>query len=488
MLRWFSLALILFAIVILTLQLIRFSRIWANFPGTLTIAGVPIGGMNRQQAAQRLLEVYTTPIVLRYNDAVIHLSPNTIGFELNIEAMLAAADIERIKKPFWDALWDYLWDRPSDAVNIPLSASYSEERLRAYLESEIAPRYDQPATAARPIPGTVNFQPGQEGAALDIDRSILLIENSLRSISNRSVTLPLARTSPDRPTLLNLEILLRQTIDLSGFDGVIGLYLLDLQNGQDIYLLRQDDTDITTPPDIVFTASSTIKIPIMVSIFRRLGEDIDENVMMNLERMIAQSENQASDWLMQNVLNVVDGPLIVSEDMKILGLENTFLAGYFFTGAPLLEIFETPANQRTDVNTEPDPYNQTTPLEIGLLLQDIYHCAQNGQGSLIASFPGEITQAECQMMIDNLVKDRLAFLIQAGVPDGTSVGHKHGWVTDIFGIIHDMSDAAIVFTPGGDYVLTIFLYHPIQIVFDPGNELFKNLARAVYNFYNLPER
>jgi beta-lactamase class A len=49
-----------------------------------------------------------------------------------------------------------------------------------------------------------------------------------------------------------------------------------------------------------------------------------------------------------------------------------------------------------------------------------------------------------------------------------------------------MSDAAIVYTPGGDYVLAVYLYHPVQIVFDPTNKLVADLSRAVYHFYNLP--
>ncbi len=76
--------------------------------------------------------------------------------------------------------------------------------------------------------------------------------------------------------------------------------------------------------------------------------------------------------------------------------------------------------------------------------------------------------------------------VQAGVPDGTNVAHKHGWVTDAYGIIHDMSEAAIVFTPGGEFGFTVYMYHPVQIVFDPANHLVKDLARAIYNFYNLP--
>ena len=51
------------------------------------------------------------------------------------------------------------------------------------------------------------------------------------------------------------------------------------------------------------------------------------------------------------------GPLAVTEDMRTIGLNNTFLAGYFAPGSVLLQDFQTPANQRTDISTDPDRYN-----------------------------------------------------------------------------------------------------------------------------------
>lgn len=486
-LRWGSLILVLFSVILVVLQLVRFSRLRAYFPAGLTIASIPVGNLDRQQAADRLLEVFTLPVEATYNKEVVHIDPAIIGFSIDLDTMLTAADQVRTLQPFWQAFWDYLWGRPAQSQDIPLTASYSEDRLRGFLQTEISARYDQPATAAKPVVGTVNFEPGVQGTVLDIDRAILMIEIALHSTSQRTVMLPLQRTTPSHPSFTNLEILLRQTIELSGFDGLVGLYLADLQSGQEIRFITQQGTDYTYPPDVAFTASSTIKVPVMVSVFRRLGTQIDSETSQNLEAMIARSENPATDWLMERVLDPGTGPLVVTEDMQILGLENTFLAGYFFQGARLLEVYTTPANQRTDITTEPDPYNQTTPLEMGVLLLDIYQCATGGNGNLIAAFDGDITQSECQVMIDNLLKDKTARLIEAGLPDGTNIAHKHGWVTDIYGIIHDMSDAAIVYTPSGNYVLTIFLYDVEQIIFDPANEMVKNLSRAIYNYYNLPE-
>ncbi len=445
-----------------------------------------MGQLSRQAAAERLLTVYSRPIELNYNEAIIDLDPNTVGFSLDTDAMLAAAEQERTRSSFWVAYWNYLWDRPTPNVNIPLRANYSEERLREYLKNEIATRYDQPPTSAIPVVGTTNFQAGSAGSELDVERAIPLIEASLFTLDQRSVSLPIQKSDPTKPTFQNLEVLLRQTIDLSGFDGLIGIYVGDLQTGQSVNFILDKGAQVTTPPDVAFTASSTIKIPIMISVFRRIGENPDAETTRNLEDMIAKSINTAADWLMQNKIDHSKGPLMVTDDMHTLGLDNTFLGGYFFAGAPLLEVFHTQANQRTDVNTEPDPYSQTTPSEMGQLLMDLYQCANMGGGALVAAFPGEIDQAECQAMINYLIQDRIALLIQAGVPDGTNVAHKHGWVTDAYGIIHDMSDAAIVFTPGGDFVFTIYMYHPVQIIFDPANQLVKDLSRAIYNYYNIP--
>ena len=485
-LRWGSLVLILLAVVVTTLQLVRFSRLWINFPPSLSISGIPVGQLTRQQAVERLLTIYSQPIELYYNESIIHLDPTAVGFVIDTDSILAASEQERTRISFWEAYWNYLWDRPTLQVDIPLRATYSEDRLRTYLQTEIATRYDQLPTPAKPVIGTINFQPGTSGSELDLDRAIPLIETALFSTNHRSLVLPIKKTSPTHPTFQNLDVLLRQTIDLSDFGGIIGLYVEDLQTGQNISFILDQGTQVATPPDVAFTASSTIKIPIMVSVFRRIGENLDAETVKNLEDMIAKSINSAADWLMQNKIDRDKGPILVTEDIRTLGLDNTFLGGYFYAGAPILEVFNTPANQRTEITTEPDIYSQTTPSEIGQLLHDIYQCANMNGGSLIAAFPGEVTQTECQSMVNYLIQDRIALLVQAGVPDGTNVAHKHGWVTDIYGIIHDMSDAAIVFTPGGDFIFTIYMYHPVQIIFDPANQLVKDLSRAIYNYYNIP--
>jgi hypothetical protein len=146
----------------------------------------------------------------------------------------------------------------------------------------------------------------------------------------------------------------------------------------------------------------------------------------------------------------------------------------------------TPGNSRSDVSTQPDPYSQTTPSEMGILLADLYQCAQNGGGALVAAFPDKVNPATCQLLIDFMAQDKLGALIQGGVPDGTLVPHKHGYVlSPRDGVMHDTSDVGIVYSPGGNFVLSIYTYHPVQNIWDITNPLFINLTQAVYNYFNV---
>lgn len=485
LLRWISLLFIAAAIGLTMVELTRYSRLRANYPSGMTIAGVPVGGVDPQTAAQRLLQVYETPIEIQYAGAIIHMDPALAGFQMDIEAMLAAADLQRTGSPFWSGFWDYLWNRETPVTDVPLIASFNEERLRTYLREEIAPRYDVPAVAAQPLPGQPTFAAGTTGQELDIERAVLLIEDALRSPTNRSVSLTFQRTTPGRPPLQNLETLLKQIIEINRFDGVVGLYMLDLQTGAEIHFGYNRLQPVPVEPDIAFTASSTIKIPILVSTFKNLGPVLSEAVAADALEMVTKSENPASDRLMDRIAPG-RGPLAVTEDMRAIGLQNTFIAGYFYDRAPLLQIFKTPSNQRTDINTAPDIYNQTTPSEMGALLADIYQCAQNGGGALIAAFSGKLDQAACQQMIEYLKRDKIGVLLEAGVPEGTQIAHKHGWISGPSGVIQNISDAGIVYTPGGNYVLVIFVYHPVQTVWEPVSTMIAQLSQAVYNYFNLP--
>lgn len=484
LIRWIALALIIAGVILTIFQLAIYSRLRSTFTTGTTIGGVDVSNLSPDEAATRITQAYAIPIEMHYGEDIIQAKPAALGFSLDLAGMMAAADQARTSSPFWSGFIDYLFNRLPNAQAIPLRSKIDLVVLKAFLTNEIAARYDQDATAFVPVPGTVNFETGTPGRKLDIDKSADLVSNALKEPSPRIVNLVTVQTGSLRPSLITLKVLLQQIVDAAGFTGQVEIYMIDLQTGNELQVAYQAGEQLT--PEIAFSADSTIKIPIMVEAYRRLSEPISSEYAKLIEDMIIRSDNTAPDKLMSSLMDTTLGPLEVTKTMKALGLKNTFLAGMFYNGAPLLQRISTTANSRTDVNTDPDPYNQTTPVDIGLLLNDIYECAQNGGGSFTAAFPGEITQNECKSMISYLTQNHIGVLIEAGVPEGTKVAHKHGWAIDpVDGLMHTVGDAALVYTPGGNYILTIFIHNDAQIIWDAANRMYADLSSAVYNYFNL---
>ena len=89
-------------------------------------------------------------------------------------------------------------------------------------------------------------------------------------------------------------------------------------------------------------------------------------------------------------------------------------------------------------------------------------------------------------MIELLSHNKNGALLESGVPEGTLTAHKHGWTTESDSLIHAISDAGILFTPGGDYVMTVYLHNRDQLLWDPANAMVSWLSQAAYEFFNQP--
>jgi beta-lactamase class A len=462
-LRWVSIGLLIIAIGLVFFEVVTYSRERSRLPNRLTIAGVQVGGLSQTDALERLLQVYGTPVELQYDEDVIQLNPASVGFRLDTEVMLAAAELARTETDFWSGFWDFLWNRPGESRFVPLKSEFSQTELETNLR-DIAARYDLPPKPAEPVPGSPSFSLGEPGRVLDIARARELVGEILNSPFNRKIILPV----------------------LAEFDGLSVIYLQDLQTGEEIHFALLEGEEIEVEPDIAFTAASTIKIGIMTAFYRLFDEPLDEEADRLIYEMIVFSGNDPADWLVERIEAQsplgTHGPVAVTTTLRELGLESTFIGGYFRPGSPLLIFPQTPGNQRTDVTTSPDPYNQTTAAEMATLLVDIYRCAQGG-GALLAAFPEDIRVEECEKMLDLLAQNKLGYLIEAGVPEGTRVAHKHGFVDSPLDFV---VDSGIVYTPGGNYVLSIFLWNDPPMIWDPTARLVSDLSRAIYNYFNVP--
>ena len=480
-LRWlpavFGGLFLLFALLIAVVDYASFQKPQSVYPNGISVEGIPLGGLDHARAEARLTEAFSVPVELRYQQARIQFTPTELGFSPDYTATLTELEQNLPKRSWFKHLWGKT--EATNPLDLPLIAEVDLDQTQAFLTQVIPPRYDQPATATVPILYSTNYQPGQPGYSLQsLATAVDDIKAALLSPDQRVVSLDVQETPALPLDRANLEIFLKQTIQLEKFNGLIEVYQRDLTTGETMHIALRANQNVT--PDVAYSAASTIKIPIMLSAMRRLEEPLPSQASNWMFQMIADSLNPPADGLMKAYMDNDSGPLMVTADLRELGYQNTFLAGYFEPGSPLLERISTPANQRRDIFLDPDFYNQTVPSETGDLLWKIYRCANQNE----PMFGGQVTPSECQQMLSYLLENRIHALIEAGLPPEGRAAHKHGWTNDLDGLIHTISDSGVVYTPGGDYVLVIFAYTENQFLYDTANQLFAKLSQSIYNAYN----
>ena len=157
-------------------------------------------------------------------------------------------------------------------------------------------------------------------------------------------------------------------------------------------------------------------------------------------------------------------------------MKNTFMAAPYDRKMAVPPRIVTEANQRTDINTQPDPYMQTTPRDIGSALQMLVACSEGG-GTLIAVYGDKITPEECKQALDYMSFNEMKEMLVGGLPAGAQAVHKHGYVPDTHG------DVAAIWGPAGPYVLSVFLYRPTWLEWDYSNPTIGDLAKASWNVF-----
>ena len=99
--------------------------------------------------------------------------------------------------------------------------------------------------------------------------------------------------------------MLQQLLSVSGYHGLAEVYVADLQTGERLDFAVQDGQPVE--PGVAFTAASTIKIPVMISVFRRSPEPVPEDVLQLVRQMIEASDNPSTDRVVQAVIDPVRG-------------------------------------------------------------------------------------------------------------------------------------------------------------------------------------
>lgn len=244
------------------------------------------------------------------------------------------------------------------------------------------------------------------------------------------------------------------------------VYVEDLSSGQ----------SITVNDHVRYSAVSTIKIGVLLTFYRMLALPPTRTEAALIAKMMICSDNTATNTLLSLIGNgdLRQGVAMVTDTLHTLGLTATLLT------RPLSDVSnQTDPNAPLDpTSADADPSNFTTPGNLGLLADAIYHCALDESGPLAEALDGEVTPAECRQIIYVLRANTMDALITAGVPVGVPVAHKQGWDDETH------ADVAIITTRGGAYILVVMLHNRTWLNYKSSFPAMSEVSRLVYNAYN----
>ncbi len=458
-------------------QFVTFQDALARMPDGWTVAGASATGQTPQEVVNKLRTTLYQTITLRYRSETLPLWPPEVDFALDEPATLQALNDARADvRTGAQGFLHYLSQRTPPSRNIPAVSTYSEEKLRAFL-AQVSERYDLAPTSAAPLVEELRFVLGQPGSELDISASVPLVVSALQSATRREVNLVVKTVPPIQPKLK----LLRDLVDVylkRNFSGQAGVFIKDLQTGEEIGINE----------NVAFSGLGLVKLTILTETYRRTSGPPDEATLQLISQTAtSESGNAAANTLLQRL---GDGDAYAGADrlnasLRYLGLVNTFIATPFDENVKPPAIV-TRANSRTDVNTNPDPRMQTTPEDMGLLLE-MLHAGSQGGGALMAAYPNSLTTDECSRLLDWLSQATLTdpnsgapMFIRAGLPAGMRAANKWGWDKET------RANAGIVSTPSGDFVLVVFLRQPNWGDWQLASPIMADVTRAAYSYFTLP--
>ena len=470
--QWITVSVMVVATIFLLAKLYQYAGLRTYYPTGLTIGGVDVGGMDQEEAGEAISNRYIeAPVTISHEEESFSVSPSEAEFTLDWETMFSQADQERSQQDFWAGFWGFLWGRAVEVNPVPLAATHNREALREVI-LDISTLADKPAQPAQPVPQTLSFQYGEAGTVTNVEASFADIEAALYRPSQREARLVVEPRLPARPQQnLLTRLLVNRLQDFEQTtDGVGSLFIMDLETGDEIAINA----------NAAMSGMDMLKAPIVMEVYRVLDRRptlTHQELISNT--LVARPDDESANALL-NIVAGQDDPLLgaelVTASMQRLGLVNTFMtAPYDEDGR---ETITTPANSQEGLRTDPTPQMQTTAEDMGTLLSMIYYCAQGQGGAIAAAYDGDVTQAECQEILDYLAANNIDSLLEEGAPPDTTVAHRHGWISDTHG------DAGIIFTPGGDYVIAGFLYKPNWLEWEISSPLLADISRATYNYLN----
>ncbi len=464
-LRMFVLTLLLVGAVFLYPKYRAYRAMQKPVPPGVTLDGMDFRGVSdATQVKRSVRERLAAPASLRYGAHRIILRPSEIRFRVDVDSMLAKAQQANSGWRYWANFALYVAGMTPLHTDIPPEVSWDPLLLGDWM-LKVSHRYDHTPQPPRGDPDRMVFRPGRDGTRLNMEKSAKEILSALEDPYQRERDLVVEKAPAPAPSPKELASLLAQAS--SDFPGIVSVYTQDLKDGE----------EAEYHGNVAFAAMSTVKVPIGLMVMRKSSLPLPQQVQALMEDMLGKSGNKSANELLAlaDSGDAQKGCAVVTEYLRELGLESTYIAAPYFSKPPEKEI-PTPANRNKDLDTKPDPAMQTTAVEMGRFLAEVARCAE-GSGKLLSD--PSLSAKKCQRLLEFMSLEEENRLIPAGLPPGSKVIHKHGFIKDSYG------DVGVVWGPGGEFVLSIYIYHPPEMPWDLGSKTIQRLTRGVWNYYAL---
>ncbi len=411
--------------------------------------------MTEDQALTALEAAYPSPTLTLTNPALlapIEISGQQLGYQQDFnQVLLDARELAEKQIPirlavsgtFDQQVLDQTLNEIEQAVALSPTVDYDRERYAFVL-----------------TPG------------LTLDRTVLLAEitQTLQLSQTQDLMIPTKlvtnnlQASPEQLTAALAE---RE----AEWDGVFGIAVYDIKAKQ--WFEYQGNT--------VFSGMSVLKIPILLQSFLSRERFTDSQYEM-IDLMIGDSDNEASNDLLAMIGDGdgLEGAAILDQTLTdILGLEYTTLAAPFesIDYLSLVQGIEVPKRGQEGAQpyTDADPYVRASPREMAQVVLAIFECSQ-GYGVLLELEDSLLNVERCNEILAILSRNRDTNKIVAGVPEGSYVAHKSGWVEDA------RADAGYVRDPNGDeYIVSMWIWQDTDFIETPVSDpLLADISRIIY--------
>lgn len=497
----------------------RFKQMAAPIPPGVHLAGLDLSQLKApEEIRAQLAPPLAEPLGVRFRDKIVILQPADVDFQPDVEGTIAAASHYLEGPDFVDIALREAIGLPQQVRDVPLRFTVDAAKVRAWLEEQ-ARQLDYPPVHARarsvdlaPLAGSAavtatvtsdaaatdgedaatdadtvdlitedrsgprvdwTWSAGAPGFRIDVDASVPLVIAGLANPGERMVDLSLIVTPPPTADMADLAAALE--LYLADFPGVGAVYVQDLTTGEEAHFNS----------DVAYSGMSTLKIALISALMEMLPDGISGDAAATrqvgelADRALGESNNYAANLIVEALGNGAADAGLRRFDafLRALGLANTYMQTGYDAPAQLPEL-PTVANQRTDIDTEPDTNIQTTVADLGRMLAAIYRCTE-GDGLLLETFPATITPDECRTILFYMTHDEFREMVWGGLPspDDQWILHKHG-----FSAWHH-SDAALVWGPTGPYVVTMALYRQGWLDWATSNTAFKDASRLIWRFF-----